>query len=70
MRIPDLTPIQTEVIIDQFEEAKFLKAKGKKIIADILDKYNLTYSQLWNIAVRKNRPHLMRRYDGNQIGQE
>ena len=55
MKIPDLTDKQTEDIIGQFEDAKYLKLKGKKIINDIMIKYNLTYSQLWCIAVRKRR---------------
>ena len=65
MRIPELNDNQVKDIIDQYEDAQFLKAKGKKVIVDILDKYNLTYSQLYNIAVLKNRSHLMRRYDGD-----
>ena len=67
MKIQDLTQSQLETIIDQFEDAKFLKAKGKKIINDILNKHGLTYSQLWFIAVRKKRSYLMRRHDGKNI---
>ena len=67
MKIQDLTQAQLETIIDQFEDAKFLKAKGKKIINDILNKYELTYSQNWFIAVRKKGLYLMRRHDGKNI---
>jgi len=63
MKISDLTDKQKERIIDEYCEAQFLKAKSKKIINNILEYYNLTYSQLRNIAVLKNRPRLMRRYD-------
>lgn len=70
MRIQDLSSSDIEKIIDQFEDARYLRLKAKKIIKDIMAKYNLSYSQIRNIAVLKNRPHLMRRYNANQISQE
>jgi hypothetical protein len=63
MKIKDLTEKQKERIIEEYYDAQFLKAKGRKIINNILQNYNLNYSQLWSIAVRKNRPHLMRRHN-------
>ncbi len=69
MKICDLSKGDIENIIDRFEDARYLKLKGKKLIRDIMTKYNLTRGQLWNIA-NKNKIKLMRRYDGNQISQE
>ena len=63
MKICELSENDIEKIIDQFEDAKYLKLKAKKIINDIMIKYNLTYNQLYCIIIKKNRPHLMRRHD-------
>lgn len=69
MKICDLTEKDIEKIVDQFEDAKYLKLKAKKLIIDIMKKYDLNRSQIWSIT-KKNKVRLMRRYDGNQINQE
>ena len=69
MKIQDLSNNDIENIIDQFEDAKYLKLKGRKLINDIMTKYNLNRYQIRDI-VQKNKIRLMRRYDGNQISQE
>ena len=67
MKICDLTDKDIEKIIDQFEDAKYLKLKGRKLIRDLMAKYKLTQYQVWYIAAKNNKIKLMRRYDANQI---
>ena len=62
MRIQDLSSSDIEIIIDQFEDARYLRLKAKKIIRDIITKYDLNQVQIWGIA-NKNKIRLMRRYD-------
>ena len=69
MKICELTENDIEKIVDQFEDARYLKLKGKKLITDIMSKYDLNRHQIRDI-VQKNKIRLMRRYDGNQISQE
>ena len=69
MKIQNLSDKEIRNIIEQLEDAKYLKLKSKKLISDIMVKYNLTPGQIWNIA-QKHKIKLMRRYDGDQISQE
>ena len=69
MRIQDLSSSDIEIIIDQFEDARYLRLKAKKIIRDIITKYDLNQVQIWGIA-NKNKIRLMRRYDESKSRQQ
>ena len=63
MKICELTDKDIEKIVDQFEDARYLRLKAKKIIRDIMTRHNLTQIQIWGIA-NKSKIRLMRRQDG------
>jgi len=61
MRIPDLTEKQKEDVIDQFMEYRYLGEKKRKVINDLMSKYQMTYSQIWNLCIIQERTRLIRR---------
>ena len=61
MRIPDLTEKQKEDVIDRFMEYQYLGEKKRKVINDLMSKYQMTYSQIWNLCIIQERSRLIRR---------
>ena len=61
MRISDLTEKQKEDVIDRFMEYQYLGEKKRKVINDLMSKYQMTYSQIWNLCIIQERSRLIRR---------
>ena len=61
MRIPDLTEKQKEDVIGRFMEYQYLGEKKRKVINDLMSKYQMTYSQIWNLCIIQDRTRLTRR---------